>query len=181
MTGGLDIVLLVALLIALALALTRLTSLLAVAILTGAYSFIMAVVFTLLHAVDVAFTEAAVGAGITLTLLLAAISLTSRDEAPAHGKVRERLLALTVALATGTALVAATFEMPALGDPNAPVHLHVGDRYIAEGPASTGVPNMVTAVLASYRGYDTLGEVAVIFTAGICVIALLRRWRGGDP
>ena len=70
--------------------------------------------------------------------------------------------------------------MPGLGDPAAPVHHHVADRYIAEGPSSTASPNMVTAILASYRGYDTLGEVAVIFTAGICVIALLRRWRGGD-
>jgi multicomponent Na+:H+ antiporter subunit B len=46
---------------------------------------------------------------------------------------------------------------------------------------------VVTAVLASYRGYDTLGETTVIFTAGVGVILLLRRWRrsggagdGGD-
>ena len=45
--------------------------------------------------------------------------------------------------------------------------------FIADGPAETGVPNVVTAVLASYRGYDTLGEVTVIFTAGVGVLALL--------
>jgi len=32
-------------------------------------------------------------------------------------------------------------------------------------------------VLASYRGYDTLGETTVVFTAGVGVIALLRRQR----
>jgi len=36
------------------------------------------------------------------------------------------------------------------------------------------VPNVVTAVLASYRGYDTLGEVTVVFTAGVGVLLLLR-------
>ena len=180
MTDDFNIILLVVLLIAVALVLVRLESLVAVAILTGAYSLILAVVYTLLHAVDVAFTEAAVGAGISLTLMLAAISLTTQDEAPVPKRPVERTLALLLVVVTGAALVYATFDMPGLGDPAAPVNLHVANRYIAEGPSSTGVPNMVTAILASYRGYDTLGEVAVIFTAGICVIALLRRWRGGD-
>jgi multicomponent Na+:H+ antiporter subunit B len=39
---------------------------------------------------------------------------------------------------------------------------------------------VVTAVLASYRGFDTLGETVVIFTAGVGVIALLRRRRARD-
>ena len=39
--------------------------------------------------------------------------------------------------------------------------------------AEIGIPNIVTAVLASYRGFDTLGETAVIFTAGVGVMALL--------
>ena len=47
-------------------------------------------------------------------------------------------------------------------------------RYLNEMPTETGVPNVVTAVLASYRGYDTLGETTVVFTAGAGVIALLR-------
>jgi len=50
-------------------------------------------------------------------------------------------------------------------------------RYLNEALKETGVPNVVTAVLASYRGYDTLGETTVIFTAGAGVIALLRRAR----
>ena len=58
--------------------------------------------------------------------------------------------------------------------------------YIAHAEAETGVPNVVTAVLASYRGFDTLGEVTVIFTAGIGVLALLgfarrRRASAADP
>jgi multicomponent Na+:H+ antiporter subunit B len=57
------------------------------------------------------------------------------------------------------------------------VHQHVANHYIAHGQAETGVPNLVTAVLASYRGFDTLGEVVVIFTAGIGVMLLLGRTR----
>jgi multicomponent Na+:H+ antiporter subunit B len=76
---------------------------------------------------------------------------------------------------TGLALIYGTIDMPNFGDPNAPANLHVAPRYIQKTVEETGVPNMVTAVLASYRGYDTLGETTVIFTAGICVIFLLRR------
>ena len=66
-------------------------------------------------------------------------------------------------------------DMPMFGDPKAPVHQHVAPRYIKQSPKEVGIPNMVTSVLASYRGYDTLGEVTVIFTAGIGVLALLSR------
>jgi multicomponent Na+:H+ antiporter subunit B len=71
-----------------------------------------------------------------------------------------------------------TLGLPEFGSPDSVIHKHVAPRYLKEGPTETGVPNIVTAVLASYRGFDTLGEVGVIFTAGIGVIVLLRRrWR----
>jgi len=63
--------------------------------------------------------------------------------------------------------------MPAFGDPMAPIHQHVAPRYLEDSPRETGVPNVVTAVLASLRGYDTLGETTVIFTAGVGVLLLL--------
>ena len=61
--------------------------------------------------------------------------------------------------------------MPAFGDPNAPVHTHVAPRYIGESGEEVGIPNIVTSVLASYRGFDTLGEVTVVFTALIGRVA----------
>jgi multicomponent Na+:H+ antiporter subunit B len=57
----------------------------------------------------------------------------------------------------------------------------VAPRYINDSPNEVGVPNMVTSVLASYRGFDTLGEVAVIFTAGIAVMVLLMNRRRRRP
>ena len=64
-------------------------------------------------------------------------------------------------------------NLPLLGDPNAPIHLHVTPEYIKESESFFHIPNMVTNILASYRGFDTLGETVVIFTAGLGVIALL--------
>jgi len=78
-------------------------------------------------------------------------------------------------VAVGAVLAYGMQGLPAFSDPQAPIHSHVAPRYLKEAPAATGVPNVVTAVLASYRGYDTLGETIVVFTAGAGVIALLRR------
>jgi multicomponent Na+:H+ antiporter subunit B len=70
-------------------------------------------------------------------------------------------------------LLIAFSDLPPMGSAQAPAQQHVAPRYIGVSPVEIGVPNMVTSVLASYRGYDTLGEVTVIFTAGIGVLALI--------
>ncbi len=149
-------------------------NLFSVVILSGIYSFLMATVLVALDAVDVAMTEAAVGAGISTVLFLSALHLTRGDETR---PLRRTWSALLVSLGVGGALVYGTLGLPAFSDPEAPIHTHVVPRYLNEGPRETGVPNVVTAVLASYRGFDTLGEVTVVFTAGVGVIALLRRRR----
>lgn len=138
--------------------------------LAGIYSLLSAGFFTAMDAVDVAFTEAAVGAGISTVLFLGALSLVGHQEKkPGHTP----LLPLLVVIATGAALVYGTLDMPAFGDPDNPVHHHVADHFLEESPHEIGVPNIVTAVLASYRGYDTMGETAVVFTAAVTVILLL--------
>ncbi|OGA14842.1 MAG: cation:proton antiporter [Betaproteobacteria bacterium RIFCSPLOWO2_02_FULL_66_14] len=147
-------------------------NLFSVVVLAGIYSFLMATVLLALDAVDVAMTEASVGAGISTVLLLGALHLCGGEEAkPLH----RPWLPLGVALVIVGALVYGTFALPEFSDPLAPFRTHVIPRYLEQALAETGVPNVVTAVLASYRGYDTLGEVVVVFTAGIGVIALLRR------
>lgn len=157
-----------------ALAIARLRNLFAVVVLGSLYSFLMATLLVVLDAVDVAMTEASVGAGISTVLLLATLYLTRSEEAPpAH----RPLLPLAVALVTGGLLVYGTLGLPEFGSPDSVIHHHVAPRYIEQAPQETGVVNVVTAVLASYRGYDTLGETTVIFTAGVGVIALLRRRR----
>ena len=167
-------VLLLALLLATAFAVARLGNLVAVVMLLGLYSLLMALVWVVLDAVDVAFTEAAVGAGITTILMLSAVALTGREEKPRQARPFS-WASLAIVLATGAALVYATADMPHLGEPDAPIHTHVAPRYIQESPREIGIPNVVTSVLASYRGYDTLGETVVVFTAGIAVLVLMGR------
>jgi len=153
-----------------AIAVVRIERLFAVVMLSGVFSLLSALLFVTLDAVDVAFTEAAVGAGITTVLMLGTIALTSRIERPSS---HSSALPLLVVAITGIVLVYGTLDMPSFGDPNAPVHQHVGPDYLKRSPHEIGVPNVVTAILASYRGYDTLGETVVVFTAGIGVLLLI--------
>ncbi|MFC3149930.1 DUF4040 domain-containing protein [Litoribrevibacter euphylliae] len=147
-----------------------LKDLFAVVMLFGIYSFLSALIFVSLDAVDVAFTEAAVGAGISTVLMLGTLALTGRKEKESkHSSV----LPLIVVLVTGAALIYGTLDMPPFGNPDNPIHQHVAPRYIEESPKEVGLPNMVTSVLASYRGFDTFGETVVVFSAAIGVIALL--------
>ncbi|MCM2326356.1 MAG: DUF4040 domain-containing protein [Lysobacter sp.] len=158
-------------------AIARIRNLFGVVVLSGAYSFIMATALAALDAADVAMTEAAVGAGISTVLLLGALHLVGSLEAK---PARRPAWPLAVVIFTGLLVAYGTHGLPAFSDPQSPIHRHVAPRYLEDGPRETGVPNVVTAVLASYRGYDTLGETTVVFAAGIGVIALLRRRRRKD-
>jgi multicomponent Na+:H+ antiporter subunit B len=155
------------------------------ALLAGIYSLLSACWMIALDAPDVSFTEAAVGAGMSTVLFLAALSLTTiKEHRPPSEKrpVHTGWLPLVVVIVTGAALAWAFLDMPRIGDPNAPANLHVAPRYIEDSPDEVGPPNIVTSVLGSYRGFDTLGETAVVFTAGIGVLILLsdaRRRRVG--
>jgi len=88
-----------------------------------------------------------------------------------------KVFCLLVAILTGALMIYGVADMPDWGDPNSPASLHVSPRYIEKAMEETTVPNMVTAVLADYRGFDTLGEETVILTAGLVCFLLLRRRR----
>ncbi|MEL7041127.1 MAG: DUF4040 domain-containing protein [Pseudomonadota bacterium] len=162
---------LLTLLFIIAIAIARLRSLFAIVMLSGIYSLISATWFVALDAVDVAFTEAAVGAGISTALFLSAMVLTARTAKPETGA--RRIVPLLVVIATGAVLIYATIDLPGFGDPNSPANTGVGTEFLARTYPEIAIPNVVTAVLASYRGFDTLGEVGVVFAAGLAVSLLL--------
>ncbi|MFL3658133.1 MAG: hydrogen gas-evolving membrane-bound hydrogenase subunit E [Opitutales bacterium] len=88
-----------------------------------------------------------------------------------------KILALIAVALTGWLLMSAVSDFPDWGDPHSPANSYsLSQGYITETFPETSVPNMVTAVLADYRGYDTMFETVVIFTAGIAIIAILRRY-----
>ncbi|HEX9879947.1 MAG TPA: hydrogenase subunit MbhD domain-containing protein [Candidatus Binatia bacterium] len=175
-------------------------NLLGAAIVMSLYSFLMSLVRLNLDAVDVAFTEAAVGAGVATVLFIGALVLVGAEE---KGRPRIHWPAVLLVGLTAVALAYGTLDMPAIGDPQAPVQTHLAPQYIAQNvrkisassadpaghgaaPGATGsqgrasdyfhghVPNMVTSVIVNYRALDTLFEVAVIFTAGVSLVLLLR-------
>ena len=233
-----------------AVAIIEVRNLYASAMLTSVYSLLMALVWVNMHSMDVAFTEAAVGGGISTILLIGTLVHTAREEKLI--KVRVHWKAAAVTALTGAALIYGTFDMPRFGDPKAPIHHYrvpemmaqtvgfvngtKGKQAPPEGfdarayrsfngavasvpddPKDTAwretsviaqhgvivpevlgshpqhaeaghhlhppddfnghVPNSVTSLLAAYRGYDTMFETTVIFTAGVSLIMLLRRPR----
>lgn len=154
------------------LAIIWLKDLFAAVILLGIYSLIAAAIFIVMDAVDVAFTEAAVGAGISTILLLGALSLTEHEQKPQQ---HNNILPIVIVIITGALLIYGTLDLPDYGAADSPANAHpeLAGRFINESRTETGVPNIVTSVLASYRGYDTLGETAVVFTAAVAVLALI--------
>ena len=158
-------------LLAIALAVVRTRSLLAAILLMGIYSFIGAAWLMVMDAVDVAFTEAVVGAGISTIVLLGAILLTRGEVVRVNWK--QQVLPATLVFAVGGILIYAATGLPGFGDPASPANSHVGRTYLETTYHDTGAPNVVTAVLASYRGFDTLGETTVIFAACIGVALML--------
>lgn len=162
---------LLTMLVLVAYVMTRSRQLFAIVMLSGIYSLLSAAFFVSLDAVDVAFTEAAVGAGVSTVLMLGAMLLTVRREKPL--RTGRSPIAILVVTLVGAALIYATLDMPAFGDGASKANAYMGEVYVDRTAKEIAVPNIVTAVLASYRGFDTLGETMVIFTAGLGVILLL--------
>ena len=150
----------------------RLRNLFSVVILSTIYSFLMATLLLIFDAVDVALTEAAVGAGISTVLMLTVLYYTKVNEEKPKLK---SILPLIICFTIGGLLIYGTYGLPAFGASDTPIHTHVSAQYLERSISETGVPNVVTSVLASYRGFDTLGEVIVVFTAAIGVLSILKR------
>ena len=183
MTDQWIIYVLLSFLVVIVMAIIVLKDLLAAVILSGIYSLTAAAIFVVMDAVDVAFTEAAVGAGVSTIFLLGALTFTRRQQKP---QTDHNIPALLLVIVTGGLLIYGTLDLPEYGDPNSPANSHpqLAQHYIQQSGEEIDVPNIVTSVLASYRGYDTLGETAVVFAAAVGVLSLLglrRRQRDNDP
>ncbi|MDZ7666890.1 MAG: hydrogen gas-evolving membrane-bound hydrogenase subunit E [Desulfotignum sp.] len=88
-----------------------------------------------------------------------------------------KFLGFVIVCLTGGLLLYGTMDLPDWGDPASPASTHLSDYYIEHIMEETRVPNLVTAVLADYRGYDTMFETAVVFCAGLACFLLLRDFR----
>ncbi|GJL63866.1 MAG: cation:proton antiporter [Nitrospirales bacterium] len=143
-------------------------------LLLGCYSFFLSLIWAWLGAVDVAFVEAVVGAGLATVLFL----LTLFGTAPKDSRLRRPpppIAALIGLPLLGILLLYAAKDLPQFGDPNSPANTHISPTYLERSFQDTHTSNVVTSVLMDYRALDTMVETVVIFTAGIACILLLRR------
>jgi len=147
------------------------------------YSGLFSVVLSVLGAVDVAFTEAVVGAGLSTGLLLALLRYLRADvnwvmlharRDPPRRHVRNKVAAL-VALAVGAVLLFAIHALPEFGTPTSPAHQRVAALYLERSVTDAKTPNAVTAVLADYRSFDTLIETSVVLTGAVACVLILRK------
>jgi multicomponent Na+:H+ antiporter subunit B len=148
--------------------------LIASVLILGTYSFTLALVWAFLGAVDVAFVEAVVGAGLaTVFFLLTLFNTTEKDtqirRSPMPWTAFVGLAVVAMLLLYGAA------DLPAFGDPGSPASTHISPVYLENSVAQTRTPNVVTAILMDYRSLDTLIETIVIFTAGIACALILRK------
>ena len=162
---------LVTIMLAIGIALLKTRTVIFTVVLTSAYSLIAALMFITLDAVDVAFTEASVGAGISTILFLAAMAYLPKEE---EENLNSQILPAISCMVLGGILIWCSYDLPEIGLLSSPIHQHIVPDYILGTRDDIDIPNIVTAVLASYRGYDTFGETIVVFTAGVAVLALLK-------
>ncbi|AHX05714.1 hypothetical protein ECHLIB_0658 [Ehrlichia chaffeensis str. Liberty] len=137
------------------------------------FSFLMALLHLVMDAPDVAITEAAVGAGISTILMLVALSLIDTDEKQTCGNIK--IFPIIVVLGVFVSLMYVIPDLPVFGDANSFANNHVASYYVKNTYSYMGIPNIVTAILASFRGYDTFGETVVIFTASLGISLLLAK------
>ena len=145
----------------------------------AAYSLGLAIVWLVFRAPDVALTEAAVGAGVTTALFLLLVrrlggTTAATSQQKQRNRQRTRPASVGVAALVTVGLLLTVPALPAVGSANAPAFGPVTEFYLDDA-ADRGVDNVVTAVLVVYRGFDTFGEIAVVFTAAVAVLAVLRR------
>lgn len=166
-------------LVAIALAVTAIAviavrDLFALVVLLSVYSGLLAVIFALMGAPDVAFTEAVVGTSVSTIFFMALIGWIDPTELTRWSGPR-RLLAALPAVAIGALLLYGVDALPAFGDPAAPAMVHVTPEYAAGSVRDAATPNVVTAVLGDYRSFDTLIETAVVLAAALACLLVLRR------
>ena len=92
-----------------------------------------------------------------------------------------KIIGFITALVCGVLLLSNSMDFPGFGDGTSPASSHLSPYYIENTIKDSHVPNIVTSVLADYRGYDTMYETTVVLSAGLACFFLLRRRKSKNP
>jgi multicomponent Na+:H+ antiporter subunit B len=142
-------------------------------IIMSVFSLFIGLCYLFMDAPDVAMTEAALGSCLSTCVLLNLVKIVGEDV----GKARKSriIFAAILCCVLVSVLSLATLDIATFGSENSPIQTHLTKYYIENTYKDIGIPSMVAAILASYRGYDTLGETAVILIAGLAVVVIISR------
>lgn len=146
------------------------------AILMCVFSALIALMYLIMNAPDVAITEASVGAGLSTVFTFAALSLVKNHKANLSHSPATLFFMLSLTACLSYFMI----QLPDFGSHDAPIHLHIAPYYVENTEKAIGIPNIVTAILASFRGYDTFGETIVVFTAALCIMLILKEEKESD-
>jgi len=145
-------------------------------LLMSAFSLLISICYLFMDAPDVAMTETALGACLSSCVLLNLIKIFGNKTGESPSKFR-KIWAIMICVIFVGFLTFVSFDLPLYGEKNTPVHQHLSNYYLENTKNDIGIPSVVAAILASYRGYDTLGETSVILIAGLAVVLILARRR----
>nr|WP_246209581.1 DUF4040 domain-containing protein [Wolbachia endosymbiont of Atemnus politus] len=122
------------------------------------FSSLIALMYLIMNAPDVAITEASVGAGLSTVFTFAALCLIKNHKVNLSHNPITLLSMLFLAVCLSYFMI----QLPDFGSHDAPIHLHVAPYYVENTVKVVGIPNIVTTILASFRGFDTFGVIVVI-------------------
>lgn len=141
----------------------------------GVAGVFLAVIFVLLGAPEVAITQVIVEILLFIVLIRSAVR-RELNLAEAWRTVGGVAIAASVAALLLVLLVVGFKGMPQFGQPVMDrVQGTASQQYLLNSAEETGNTNVLTAILIDYRPLDTLGQLAILFTAAVGVVALLRR------
>jgi len=156
-----------------AVAATRVRELVSAVFLLGCYSFFLAILWSLLGAPDVSFTEAMVGVGASTIFMLLAL-FGSKHFVVKQSFGKPQIMAIVLVAVLGVLLIWGSLDLPAFGDALSPASTYLSPYYLQNTLHDSHTPNAVTAVVVDYRSFDTLIETVVIFTAGVACLLVMK-------
>lgn len=150
------------------------SSLLSAVIFMSSSSLMVTLCYLMMDAPDVAMTEAAIGACVSTSVMISFIRKTGVNEFNLTNRNQKIIAAFVSIMLAGIVIYSITDLVP-YGELNEALYSHINKYYIENTSREIGAKSFVAAILASYRGYDTLGETTVILTAVISTALILRK------
>lgn len=147
-------------------------------IIMSVFSLFIGICYLFMDAPDVAMTETALGACLSTCVLLNLTKIVGEDVGTTR---KSKIIFASILCSTFIICLSwAALDLPTFGSGDSPLQNHLTKYYIENTHQDIAIPSIVAAILASYRGFDTLGETVVILIAGLAVVVIVSRRKHPD-